>query len=353
MSFSSLSLFGRVSPRSRANLTRQLAIIISSGLPVATALQMVSQQTGEPRLKAALIVMTRDVEQGQAFSAAAARFPELFSEVMIAMLRSGEASGQLETVFPQIAEIAEKQLDLLTRLRNALIYPAFVAVVVVIVAIITTVVIIPRLTEVFDALAGDLPWSTRILIASSRIVLNYWYIILAVGGATIFFLQAYLRTDDGREVIYLLERQVPLVRDYAANVQLVRFAMIFSMLIRAGVTLPEALRLVGTTATTPAWSRAFGNVRREVERGVGLAAAMSRHDVFPKNLTQMVAVGEQTGTLVKVLETLAVAYEEQMNNDLKALTSLLEPTIILIVAMGVGFVVISIILPIYRVAQYL
>jgi type IV pilus assembly protein PilC len=345
------SVFNRVSSKDKAFFIRQLAIMISSGIPFASALNMLSQQTSNDKLKQALRVMTKEVEDGHPFSQAASRYPEIFDPITLAMLRTGEASGQMHTILGELADQNDKALEFMNKVRNALLYPGFVVFVMLVVGIIMTTVIVPRLVLIFEDTDLQLPWTTQLLIGVSSFMLTYWYLIVILCILAGLFIKSYLATPAGRQTWYHFQFSTPVIKDVLLNSYLTRFTSVLAMLIRSGVPFSESLRIVSDSMSNQTWAKVLAVVKQEVERGIPLSAALGRHEMFPKPLTQMVSVGEQTGKLDDVLEKMSQFYEEQTNAAVKAITTLIEPALLIVVALGVGFVVISVIVPIYNIAE--
>jgi type IV pilus assembly protein PilC len=351
MQIKGIKLFDKVSPKDRAFFIRQLAIMISSGIALANALNLISQQTTSEKLRTALRVMTKDIENGHPFSVAAARYPDIFDQVTLSMIKTGEASGQLHVVVEEMAQHVDSNLEFGNKVRNALLYPAFVVVVMFVVGILLTVVIIPRLTSIFLESNIKLPITTQILVAVSSFLLKFWYLIPVVIVGAVVGVRSYLATEDGRETLYTVSSRTPVVKTLIINSYLARFTRVLAMLIKSGVPFTEALRIVSESMGNSVWRKALINVKTEVERGVPLSAAMARYSIFPGSLTQMIAVGEQTGKLDTVLDNMATFYGNETDTAVKGVTTLIEPIVLLIVAVGVGFVVISVIVPIYSLAN--
>ncbi len=347
------SFFNRVTGKDRTFMARQLALMITSGIPISQALRLASQQTSNPVVRESLLVMVNDLEHGQSLSAAASRFPKLFDTVGIAMLKSGEASGKLAEVMAQIADQQERAQAFMSKIRGAMIYPAFVVFVMVIVGIIMTTVIVPRLNELFVDSNVVLPWSTQLLVNLSTGMIHYWYLVILGLITLVVVSRSYFASESGRQTLVSFQMIVPALRNLVINTYLVRFTDIMGMLFQSGVPITEAMTITSASLNHPEWSRVLTQAREEVERGVPLSAALSRQSLFPAALTQMIAVGEQTGTIDNVFETMNKYYREQTDAALKNVTALIEPLILLIVAVAVGFVVISVILPIYNLADQL
>lgn len=351
MKLSLAGFFNRIPEREKAFFVRQLAIMISSGIAISNSLNLIAQQTTNRQLRVILRTMTKDVESGHPFSVAAARFPELFDPITLSMIKTGEASGQMNVVIEEMAEHVNKNMEFGHKVRNAFLYPAFIVIVMIVVGILLTTIIIPKLTAIFEETNVALPLTTRFLIGVSNFMLEYWYILPIIAVGIVFGLRAYLATPAGREALYLFTVKVPVVKNLIINSYLARFTSVLAMLIKTGVPFTEALRIVADTMANEIWHRSLLIVREDVERGIPLSAALGRHSIFPGSLTQMVAVGEQTGKLDVVLENMATFYETETNASIKSITTLIEPVILLIVAVGVGFVVVSVIVPIYGIAQ--
>lgn len=353
MANSITSYLSRITPRDRVLLIRQLSVMVQSGIPLASALGMLGQQSEKAAIRTGLKLVTQDIEDGHAFSTAAAQAPDIFESVTIAMIKSGEASGQLDKVLSDLALQLEKDMNFRSKVRNALLYPGFVVIVMIIVGIIMTVVVVPRLASVFDETNLNLPWSTQLLIFISQTIINYWYVILALLVALIYGLGSYLRTNAGRLTLYSLEVKIPYIKTLVTYGYLVRFTNVLSMLVKGGVPITQAMQIAGDSLSNKIWADALNDARMDVERGIPLSTALSRSPIFPPSLTQMINVGEQTGKLDSTLDTMAAFYEEQTNNTVKTITTLIEPIVLVIVALAVGFVVVSVILPIYGLADQL
>ncbi|HEY1074250.1 MAG TPA: type II secretion system F family protein, partial [Patescibacteria group bacterium] len=332
---------------------RQMAIMVASGIPFITALTLASEQVESPLLQGILHTMGRDINNGVPFSEAASRFPVVFDEVTVSLLKSGEATGQMQQVLGDLADHTEKSAQFGTRVRAAFLYPTFVVAIMVVVGIIMTVVVVPRLKDSFADTSFTLPVTTQVLVSLSNALIHYWYLI-AAGLLMIFLLlRSYFVSVGGHRVLFSIQTTTPFLRQVTFHSYLVRFASLLAMLIRAAVPLPEALRIVGDSFENHIWAKTINSVRQEVERGVPLSAALSRHPIFPEPLVQMIGVGEQTGQMEATLTNMANFYEDQTNASIKALATLIEPVALVVVSLAVGFVVLAVILPIYSITQQL
>lgn len=335
----------------RSFFIRQIALLIQSGVPLSESLSIVGDQTSNQVLRQSIKTMVLDVQNGHPFSVAVSRYPELFDNAVVAMIKSGEASGQLGTIFGQLAVQLESQQAFNTKVRTALLYPLFVVVVMIVVAIVLTTVIVPRLKSVFDDISVNLPLSTRIIMNLSDFLINYWFIIAVVVAIMSIAIRNLILTPGGRDVMIRIEQRIPVIGSLVNTTELVRFSRGMSMLLKAGVPIPEAIGIVAESSNNYSWVTNLRTVRHEVERGVPLSVALSRFPRFPQPLTEMIAVGEQTGQIDGTLENMASFYEQQADASIKALTALIEPVVLVIVAIGVGILVVSVILPIYNLAE--
>lgn len=340
-----------ISGRDRAFFIRQLALLLQSGVSLAESLNLVSDQTSNVALRRVIRVLTLDVQNGHPFSQAVSRYPEIFDPVMIAMMKSGEASGQLQNILAQLAEQMESQQAFGAKVRTALLYPVFVLGVMMVVGVILTTVIIPKLKDVFEDVNFALPLTTRLVLGLSDFLINYWYIVVFVLVIFGYVVRTLFTTPGGRQILVRVQERTPVVKGLVVNSQLVRFTRLLAMLLKAGVPISEAIGIVSQSTENPSWNEALRIVRSEVEKGVPLSVALARHRYFPKPLTEMISVGEQSGQMDATLSNMASFYEQQTDAAIKALTALLEPLILVIVAVGVGVLVVSVIMPIYNLAE--
>ncbi len=346
-----LPFFNRINLKDRTFLIRQLAIMLESGIPLSNALSLVMKQTTNVRLREAIAVILKDIESGHPLSTAAGRYPGIFDQIMIAMLRTGEESGQLNAVLSQMADHLDKSMDFNAKVRNALLYPAFVIFVMFVVAILMTVVVIPKLAAVFTESGAQLPWTTTLLVFLSNLVIDYWYALIVILVLLAYGYRTYAKTPAGSLALYHIQTRLPLLKNLLINTYLVRFTTVLGMLIKAGVPITSALHIVSESMSNAVWQSSLQAATTDVEKGVALSSALVRHTQIPPALTEMIAVGEETGKLDEVLHNMADFYEKQTNDTVKGITALIEPVVLVIVALGVGFVVVAVILPIYSLSN--
>jgi len=345
------SLFVRVTHKDRAFLARQLAVMLESGLPITQAVRSLIEQTKNPLMAETLQQVLADLENGVKFSQAIKKHPRVFNEVFVSVVASGEATGKMDVVVDLLAEEMERDQGFRAKVIGALIYPAFIVMAMIIVGIIMVTRIVPALESVFKEANATLPWTTRTVVAITNSLINYWYVYIFVIVGLAFGVSRYLSTEDGRRNTNAFLLKIPVFGNLIKNMEMARFTRIFGMMMQAGVPIIQALDSVALVLDNVLYKESLGVVARNVERGSPIAQSLQRDNLFPATITQMVAVGEQTGKLEQVLEKLADYYEEETNQSIKNITALTEPVIFVIVGLGVAFLVFSIIVPIYNLAS--
>ncbi|MGQ9523394.1 MAG: type II secretion system F family protein [Armatimonadota bacterium] len=328
--------------------TRQLSDLISGGLPLDRCLTVLIEQSESKALQELLTKVQAEVRSGSALSAALAAYPKVFPEMYTNMLRAGEASGQLPEVAQRLADFLEKEQVRRSQVISALVYPAvLLSVAVTAVAFLLTFVI-PRLSGVFEDLGQALPTPTVILLSLAGFLGKTWWIIaLAVVGG-VFVLKAYTSTDLGRRTVDALVLRTPLIGRIVGKVVISRFARAFGTLLAGGVSLLEALEIAGEAAGSATLLTSVRALIESARQGEALAHGMRQTGAFPPVLIHMTAVGEETGDLPRMLTRVADSMDFEVDASLRRLTTLLEPAIVLGVGGFVGFVVLSILLPIFQ-----
>jgi len=350
-SFSGLQakLFG-VSQDDIVNFTRQLATMINAGLPLATALAILQDQT-KPAMQTLVTKILKDIESGQTFAEALAEHPKVFSRVYIQLVRAGELGGVLDQVLDRLAETLEKQKDFREKTKGAMIYPVIVLIAMVVVAFIMMVFVMPKMTQMYQDFDAELPLPTRLLIALSDFSANYWWALLLMGGGGGFALRVWSQTEMGERKIDQWLMKIPLIGILRKKLILTEFARTLSLLLGSGVSLLEALDIVGRAVDSIAFREVFLGAKEEVEKGVSLSQALEVYEVVPRILPQMVAVGEETGRIDEILLKLAEYYERESEYAVKNLTTAMEPIIMAILGVGVGVMIVAIIMPIYNLTN--
>ena len=332
-------------------ITRQLSDLLGAGLPLLKVLDSLSRQSGNARIKDILDKVKKDVEGGSTFAEALGEHPRIFSRLYVSMVKAGELSGALERVLERLADFREREQALMGRVRAAMAYPAIMAVVGLGTIIFLVNFVIPRFTVLFEDYGASLPLLTQILLTVSEFATGLGGII-TLGVIFLLILLAYrqLQTPAGRLAFDRFKLRVPLFGKLFRNMVIARFTRTLATLVRNGVPILAALKMVGETVGNDCVSRELEKVREGVSGGESLAAELAKSKVFPPVVVDMVAVGEQTGNLEHSLERLAESYERQVENAIRALTSLIEPLMILIMGTIVAFIVMAIVLPVFELS---
>ena len=334
-------------------ITRQLATLIGSGLPLLRALRVLKEQ----RKGSSSIVLGKiadDIESGALFSEALAKHPASFPPIYIAMVRAGEASGALEIVLSRLAEFMEKEAKLRGKIKSAMAYP--IVIVIVASGLLTFIMlkIVPIFIKIFeDFEAGELPAPTQLLIKLSKLFVHRFYLIIAGVGAIVVLYRLLNKIKPTKYLIDKIKLKIFLFGPIVSKTIISRFARTLATLITSGVPILRSLQIVRDTVGNEVIARAINEVRNRVREGEGIAGPMLRTGVFPPMVTNMIAVGEETGAMDQMLEKVADAYEAEVDASIAALTSMLEPLLIVFMGGIVGFIVISLYLPLIKIAMTL
>lgn len=332
-------------------LTRRLAAMLEAGIPLTSALSGLIEQSDERGLKTALAQIREAVSEGRSFSAALADHPRLFSPIYIGMTRAGEASGALPETLAQLADLGERQRALQSRIRAALLYPAFMAVVAVGVLALLFTVILPRITTVFAGNEAALPPATLLLLAISDVLRAYWLPLAAVLVALPFGLRRLSASETGRRQWHRLLLSLPLVGGIARDRAAARFARALGSLVHAGVPLADALDITAGLGGNAVIDERIRSARTELEQGRALSGHFRDPALFPPLLPQMMAAGEQSGALDVMLVRAADSLERELEAKILGLTTLIEPAMILLMGLVVGFILLAVLLPIFEMNQ--
>ncbi len=346
--------FQRVNMRDLSVFSRQFATLISSGMPMLRSLYTLEDQTEDEKITAAIVDLRKDVEAGSSVADSMERNPMIFDPLYRSMVRAGEGSGRLEQALDMVAVQLEKLDALRRQVRSAMTYPLLVFGFAVLVMAIVVAFIVPVFTGIFEDLAKDsgedasLPMMTQITVAMSDALTQYWFILFpAIGGMFFAFFQ-WKKTERGRRQWDAFKLRLPAkIGDVVQKVAIARWSRVFSGTIAAGVPILQAIKIAGETSGNAVVADAMEDVYNSVRQGGTIAAPLGRSDVFPTMVTHMVSVGEETGQLEQMLAKVADFYEAEVDAKVKALTSLIEPIMIIFVGVVVGFIVISMYLPIF------
>ena len=351
------SLFQRfksVKLRNLSVFSRQFATLIASGMPMLRSLYTLEDQTEDEMLKAAIVGLRRDVEAGSSVAAAMEAQPGVFDPLYRSMVHAGEGAGRLQEALDRIAHQLEKLDALRRQVRSAMTYPAVVLTLAAVVMIVVVGLIVPVFVGIYEELAQEypgedtsLPWMTQITVGMSHIVTDLWYIAIPVIAVLVYAFLRWKKTERGRRGWDRFKLRVPKIGDIVQKVALARWSRTFSGTISSGVPILQAIKISGDTAGNTVIQDAMEEVYASVKKGGTISGPMMQHDVFPAMVTHMTAVGEESGQLETMLGKIADFYEAEVDAKVKALTAILEPLMICLVGGVVGFIVISMYLPMF------
>jgi type IV pilus assembly protein PilC len=351
--FSLDSVFGRFSKPKQdeiTNFTRQLSTMVGAGLPLVNALRILKMQSSSS-LKGVIDKVLTDVEGGLTLAEALETSGGGFSTVYLAMVRAGESAGVLDQVLNKLADALDKQREFRSKTKGAMVYPLIVLIGMIVISIIMMVFVVPKLTAMYKDFGADLPTPTKILMGVSDFVVKFWYVVTIVLGVAFVLIRNWAKTEVGALVVEQLTFRIPIWGKLRKDLILTEFARTVSVLLGAGIPILDTLQIVSDTLGSLVFGTEVRQAATMVEKGVSLAEAVDKMELFPPILGQMIAVGEETGKLDEVLAKLAVFYEGESEVKIKALTTAIEPLIMIVMGIGVGFLVIAVIMPIYNLTS--
>ncbi|NOQ65800.1 MAG: type II secretion system inner membrane protein GspF [Desulfobacterales bacterium] len=350
-SFSFPTIFNRVTADDIHALTRQLATLLNAGIPLVGALDALMEQTTSPPLKRIIAQVKESVNEGNSLTASLSKHPKLFSNIYINMVRAGEASGSLDVVLERLADFGEHQQALKGRFQAALVYPLFMAIVGSGVLFFLLSFVVPNLTRIFTEMKQVLPLPTTILIWFSGFMRLYWWIIVAIMVAIIVGIKEAIKKPKGRYIWDTLKLRSPVIGQINRKIALSRFGRTLGSLLQSSVPLITSLQIVRNIVNNVLIGDVIEEAIEDIQAGKSLNIALSKSVWFPPVFRQMISVGEQSGDLEGMLHKIADAYEREVETRITGMTALIEPIMILLMAVVVGFIVISILLPIFEMNQ--
>lgn len=352
MQFGFLSgMFEKVSFNDIVDFTRQIAIMLNAGLTIIDSLEILKRQVTKQGLLKIIEGIDKEIKGGSTFSASLQKYPDLFPNLYISLVKSGEASGKLSDILLRLAENLEKQREFKGKLKGALIYPVIVVVGMLSVMFIMVTFVVPRLLTLYNDFDIELPLSTKILVAISSFSANFWPIILGVVFAGVYMIRRYLKTATGKFLFDSVLMKLPVIGSVVKISSLVDATRTLSVLIGSGVSILDGLKIIIETTENSIFQKAFSSIYNRVQKGESLGNSLAKEGVFPPILVQMTIVGENTGKLDDTLMRLSKYFEMESEIAIKAMTTLIEPLILVFLGVGVGFLVFSVITPIYNLTS--
>lgn len=344
-------VFDRVKPQDIAILTRQLATLIKAGIPLAEALAALVEQATSPKLQRILAEVRTKVNEGQSLGDAFGEHPKVFPPLYVNMVRAGEASGNLDQVLRRLTDFLDNQVKLKAKVTGAMVYPIVMAVVGMLITGMLMVVVVPKITEIFDDLGKALPWNTQLLIFVSRITGDYWWALIIVTGGLITAFIYWKKSPNGKPRWDALTLKLWVVGPLIRMIAISRFARTLGTLLHSGVPLLEAMEIVKHLLGNEVLIQVVEDARVAIREGESIATQLAKSGHFPPMVTRMIAVGERAGELEEMLENVAQAYETEVDLKIERLMTLMEPMLILAMGGIIGFIVFSILMPILEMNE--
>ena len=344
----------KVSVKDKAVFSRQFAALINAGVAIVRGLGVMAEQCSNPKLKKALSQISADVQQGMNLSEAMRKHPECFDDLYVSMVQAGEVGGVLDEVMNRLSKLLEDVARLQNQIKSALTYPVAVALFAVAIFVAMTVFLIPIFADIFKQLGVELPALTQFMLWLSD-TMRSWKILIPVVGFVVgsFFFQQYYKTPMGRVTIDRISLKIPLFGDLIEKTAVARFSRTFGALTRSGVPILTALEIVRDTAGNQVIANAVDASRKEIQQGGMISLALQKEQVFPVMAIQMISIGEETGELDQMLAKVADFYEDEVEQSVKALTSIIEPIMIIVLGGLVGIILISMYLPMFKIFEKL
>lgn len=339
----------KVKPVELGNFARQMAAFISAGLPLTDALAIIEEEAESKTLRKVVREVAESLRFGESFSAAMGEHTDAFPPFFMSVLSSAEATGELDVVLRQLAAYIERDTEAKRQIRSALVYPGLVTLLAIVTIVVMTVFVLPRFETFFESFDAELPLPTRMLLNTTGFLTTWWVVIAATVAAVVVSIMGGIRTGNGRMLRDRALLHVPVLGDVVRFSVIERFCRVLTAMLEAGVPIPEALRLASNGANNLVYEKSLQVARTEMLEGDGISRPLSRTKLFPRTVTSMIRVGEETGTLDDQLGVVAAYYENELQYKLKKLTNLFEPLVVILVGVFVGFVAVALVSAMYGI----
>ncbi|OGG73216.1 hypothetical protein A3A38_02375 [Candidatus Kaiserbacteria bacterium RIFCSPLOWO2_01_FULL_53_17] len=348
---SNINLFKGVKNADVVMLSRQMTTLFEAQVSALRAFQLLAAEARTPQLAEKLSAIASDIQSGSAISAALSRHPEVFSNFYVNMVRAGEEAGKLDETFSFLADYLDRNYEITQKAKNALIYPAFIVGTFIIVIVLMMTLVIPKLAAMLDEVGQAVPIYTRIVIGISNTFANYallWGLLFVISA---FFLFRFIRTERGKIVFSRARLQVPVIGGIYKKLYLSRIADNLSTMLKSGIQMLRGLEITGSVVEDPTYERVLSEAAVEVKGGLPVSEALRKHPEIPGIVVAMIKIGEETGNMGNILDSIARFYRREVNNAVDTLVSLIEPFMIVMLAVGVAILLASVLVPIYNIAS--
>jgi len=343
--------FGRVKSKDLAVFTRQFSVMIDAGLPLVQCLEILGAQQADKGFQKILGAVRSDVEQGATLQTALSKHPKAFNDLYVNMVGAGETGGILDVILQRLSIYIEKAVKLTSKVKGAMTYPVTIIVIAISVVAIIMIKVVPVFAGLYEGMGSKLPFPTLVCMAISNVLLNYFWVVGIVGAGIFVGLRYYYKTIAGRLQIDGVVLKIPVIGDILRKVAVARFCRTLGTLTSSGVPILEGMDITARTSGNMVIQTAILKAKDAVEQGRNISTPLAETKVFPPMVVQMVGVGEATGALDAMLAKVADFYEDEVDNAVAALTSLMEPVIIAVLGTIIGFIVIAMYLPIFNLAN--
>ncbi len=344
-------LRSRVSGKDRIVFTRQFATLIGAGLPLSNALKTLSEQTESKGMKLVIDDVLSQVEAGKTLEESCSKHPEVFNQVYLSLIQAGEASGTLDIALKRLADQQEKDEGMISKIRGAMTYPAIVLVVIIAVVIFMMVMVVPQVENLYMDMGKELPFATKILVGVSNFIMNQWYIVLAVLAIVIWLLWQFKKTETGVKWFALLKLHVPIFKNLFLRLYNARFAKTMQMLLSTGVSLLDSMDMSGEAVNNVAFFEQIKMAEEKVQAGKPLSESLKDKKYMMPLIPQMSSIGEESGKIDDMLGKAAKVYEDELDEQIAAISTMIEPVLMVIMALLIGFIVLAVLMPIYSLVS--
>lgn len=344
-------LTGRISTKDRIVFTRQLATLIGAGLPLSQSMHTVLEQTENKRLQAVIEDIIAAIEGGKSLTDSFSKHPEVFDKVFLALIAAGEASGTLDDSLRRVAAQQEKDAAMMSKIKGALTYPMIVLVVIFGVMGFMFFTVVPQVEKLYDDLNQSLPFLTQVMVSTADFVINFWWIVIIVLSALIYFMAQYLKTESGIKVVDTFKLNVPLFGRMFRKLYMARFARTGQTLLSTGVAMLDMLRITSEAVNNTIISKSVDRAAEKVKGGKALSASLQTEDYILPLVPQMIKIGEQSGKIDEMMGKTAQVYEDELDEEIKTISTAIEPILMVVLAVVAGGMVGAILLPIYSLVN--
>lgn len=342
---------GRVTTKDRVVFTRQLSTLIAAGLPLSQSMRTMLDQTSNRRLQGIIQDLIVSIESGHTLHESFAKYPEVFDKLFLALVAAGEASGTLDQALQQIAEQQEKDAAIMSRIRGAMTYPVIVLFVILGVLIFMLVTVVPQVEKLYKDLHQTLPFITQAIVSISQVIIGFWWLILIIVGVGIYAAIHYARTEAGQRFVDQLKINMPIVRGLFSRLYMTRFNRTGSTLLKTGVGMLDMLSISSDSVGNIIIAEQIGNAAEKVKGGKDLSTALSAEENIPRLVPQMISIGEKSGHIDDMMAKVAKVYEDELDEEIRTISTSIEPILMVVLAIAAGGMVAAILLPIYSLVN--